>query len=134
MTGLSPAMRISNLISVPGGKGVGVLMKIPPLDTSWEWFSMNSSTVALLYRTLRLTILARLSLRVSSVILGPAFAPVPMLPAAGGERPTRGQAWGRFVTPRAHATVAAGERRTCTLPCPRASQGAAARRRFARAH
>ncbi len=48
MTALSFAIRISNLISVPGGKGVGVLMKSPPLLTSCEWFSMNSSTVALL--------------------------------------------------------------------------------------
>ena len=48
MTLLSPARRISNLRSVPGGNGVGVLTKRPPLLTSCEWFSMNSSTVALL--------------------------------------------------------------------------------------
>lgn len=48
MTLLSPASRISNFRSVPGGKGVGVLTKMPPLLTSCEWFSMNSSTVALL--------------------------------------------------------------------------------------
>ena len=48
MTAWSFAMRISNLRSVPGGNGVAVLMKMPPLLTSCEWFSMNSSTVALL--------------------------------------------------------------------------------------
>ena len=48
MTATSPAMRISNLSSVPGANGVAVLMKTPPLLTSYEWFSMNSSTVALL--------------------------------------------------------------------------------------
>ena len=48
MTLLSPARRISNLSSVPGGNGVGVFTKMPPLLTSCEWFSMNSSTVALL--------------------------------------------------------------------------------------
>ena len=47
MTLLSPARRISNLSSVPGGNGVGVFTKMPPLLTSCEWFSMNSSTVAL---------------------------------------------------------------------------------------
>src|SRR5258708_7152453 len=41
---------------------------MPPRLTSCAWFSMNSSTVALLYRTFRLTILTRRSLRVSSVI------------------------------------------------------------------
>ena len=48
MTATSPAMRISNLRSVPAANGVAVLMKTPPLLTSYEWFSMNSSTVALL--------------------------------------------------------------------------------------
>jgi hypothetical protein len=48
MTLLSPARRISNLRRVPGAKGEGVLTKRPPLLTSCEWFSMNSSTVALL--------------------------------------------------------------------------------------
>ena len=47
-TACSSWMRISNFSSVPGGKGDGVLMKIPPRLTSCEWCSMNSSTVALL--------------------------------------------------------------------------------------
>ncbi|MEZ4294542.1 MAG: hypothetical protein R3B70_06175 [Polyangiaceae bacterium] len=40
--------RISNFSNVPGGKGDGVLMKMPPRLTSFAWCSMNSSTVALL--------------------------------------------------------------------------------------
>ena len=41
--------------SVPGGKGLSLLMKTPPLLRSAEYCSMNSSTVALLNRTLRET-------------------------------------------------------------------------------
>ncbi len=48
MTAWSLESRISNLSRVPGGKGFAVLMKMPPRLTSCAWFSMNSSTVALL--------------------------------------------------------------------------------------
>src|SRR5690606_10947245 len=42
-----------------------VSMKKPPRLTSREWFSTNSATVALLYRTVRLSTLLRGSLRLS---------------------------------------------------------------------
>jgi len=63
----------SNLSSVPmgiGGLFLFDLMKMPPLLMSFEYCSMNSSTVALLKRTLR-EIGARLSLRVSVIVALP---------------------------------------------------------------